>query len=314
MNGKVMAIHNFKGGVGKTTLTAVLGMGLAVNYRVLLIDFDPQMSLTQIFVKEERRKEILQQSIRPESDRSAYALIREISDVIVENFIHVSKTSKGEVRVSLDIIPGSYVSTFHAMFKGYFPMFDEFAVKKELENFREKYDFILIDTSPSDVVTIKPVLRASDYLIIPEDGTIEAFNAMLIFLKEALPKYIWSSFDNPRVLGSVITKVRRNSTKLLLEHNKLLLNEISENTEVMSHIYDPPYFGVNDDHPEDFILSSNKEYLSDLIWRNESIPPIGEVFDKLFLVSEKLQPDLYSYFYKVFYRLPSEVVRRVREW
>ncbi|WP_048052529.1 ParA family protein [Saccharolobus islandicus] len=76
MNGKVIAIHNFKGGVGKTTLTAVLGMGLAVNHRVLLIDFDPQMSLTQIFVKEERRKEILQQSIRPESDRSAYALIR----------------------------------------------------------------------------------------------------------------------------------------------------------------------------------------------------------------------------------------------
>jgi len=236
MTARVIAIHNFKGGVGKTTLTAVLGLGLAVNHRVLLIDFDPQMSLTQIFVREERRKEILQQSLKPELDKSAYALIRQSPDVIVENFTHVTKTSKDELKVSLDIIPGSYISTFYAMFKGYFPMFDEFSLKKELENFKDRYDYILIDTSPSDVVTIKPILRASDYLIIPEDGTTEAFNAMLIFIKEALPKHIWSDFNNPRILGVVLTKVRRNSIRLLSEHNKLLLDEIVGNAEIMEHV------------------------------------------------------------------------------
>lgn len=52
---KVVSIINYKGGVGKTTITANLGTELACRgYRVLLIDADPQCSLTFSFFNSDK--------------------------------------------------------------------------------------------------------------------------------------------------------------------------------------------------------------------------------------------------------------------
>ena len=307
----VITVHNFKGGVGKTTLTAVLGMGLAsLGYRVLLIDFDSQMSLSQIFISEEERVKIATTSLDFVNDRSAFALLRESGNVDIYTFHYENKNTK----FLLDIIPGSYIAMFETVFKGYTAPYDQFSLAKELDQFRDNFDFILIDSAPSDVISLKQIMLASDYILVPEDGTIEAFNAMLLFLSYALPKYIWKMYkeerETPKVLGVVLTKIRRNATRLLQQHNDTLTKVAEKNKILRNHLYDPPYFGINTDHPSDYILSANKKYLSDLIWRDEERSPIAEVYDKIVYAK---QPDLESSIYRnVLIEIPKELVRRIK--
>ncbi|MCI4408595.1 MAG: ParA family protein [Thermofilum sp.] len=308
---KVITVHNFKGGVGKTTATAILAMGLAaMGKKVLLIDFDAQMSLTQIFVKEEDRLKILESSTDVVQDRSSFAMLRTIEPMRIK-FIHEGKG----MRFDIDIIPGSYMSIFKLMFEGYIPIQSEWNILRMLDLYKGYYDYILIDTAPSDVITIKPILRATQYLLIPEDGTPEAFNAMRIFLNEALPKYILPKpegglYKYPRILGVILTKVRKTATSMLMRHNKILEDELKESV-LRDHVIFPPYFGADKPNPEDYILSSRKEYLSDLIWRDEKRAPISDVFDRLFLVDDRAQKDLFAFFSKVFVEIPKEVLRRV---
>src|SRR5687768_10611814 len=62
MKVKVVAVVNNKGGVGKTTVTANLGAGLAnMGMRVLMIDLDPQSSLTKSFFTVAEAQAFLQQ-------------------------------------------------------------------------------------------------------------------------------------------------------------------------------------------------------------------------------------------------------------
>ena len=313
MMAKVITIYNFKGGVGKTTTTAIIAMGLgAIGKRVLLIDFDAQMSLTQIFVREEDRLKILESSHDVTQDKSAFALLRTIEPIRIK-FVHEGKG----VKFDIDIIPGSYMSIFKLMFEGYIPIQSEWNILRMLDLYRDQYDYILIDTAPSDTVTIKPILRASHYVLIPEDGTPEAFTALRIFLSEALPKYILPRpeggfYKYPRILGVILTRVRKNSTVMLMKHNTILEEELRK-SDIKDHVIYPPYFGFDKKYPEDYILSSKKEYLSDLMWRDEKRAPISDVFDRLFLVGDRTQKDIYAFLSKVFMEIPKEVVRRVEK-
>ena len=129
---KTIAIVNQKGGVGKTTSTVNLGVGLAqAGNRVLLVDDDPQHSLT------------ISLGIRNADDdldtTLATAMQAEIRDESVpweEGIIH-----SGE---GVDLLPanielsGVEMSLFNAMSR-------EQVLKSVLSRVKENYDYILID-------------------------------------------------------------------------------------------------------------------------------------------------------------------------
>ncbi len=133
-NCKVIAITNQKGGVGKTTTTVNLGVGLAnTGNKVVLIDADPQGSLTvSLGVKNPDELDVslssLMQSVIEDEQPPGNAIIahNEGVDLLPSN-IELS---------------GMETGLFNVMSR-------EYVLKSCIEGLKKYYDYILIDCMPS---------------------------------------------------------------------------------------------------------------------------------------------------------------------
>lgn len=151
---KTIALVNQKGGVGKTTSTLSIGVGLArAGNRVLLVDDDPQNSLT------------ISLGIRnPDDDLEstlATAMYAEIQDASIPWEAIIIHSEEG-----VDLLPanvelsGVEMSLFNAMSR-------EQVLKSVLGQVKENYDYILIDCMPSLGLMSVNALVAADSVIIP---------------------------------------------------------------------------------------------------------------------------------------------------
>ena len=150
---KVIAITNQKGGVGKTTTTVNLGVGLVrQNKRVLLIDMDPQGSLT------------LSLGFRNPDDLSP--TVTDVMRNIIENGELTEEFTPHENSEGVFLMPanielsGMDVSLVNEMSR-------EQILKTYVESVRDRYDFILLDCMPSLGMLTLNALCAADSVIIP---------------------------------------------------------------------------------------------------------------------------------------------------
>lgn len=150
---KVIALVNQKGGVGKTTITINLGIGLAqAGKRVLLIDGDPQGSMTDCmgFPEPDEMNETL-----------ANILMNEINEVETPlNYGILIHPEEVEVLPANIELSGIEVTLVNCICR-------EFVLKGYINKIRNKYDYILIDGMPSLGLLTINALVAADAVLIP---------------------------------------------------------------------------------------------------------------------------------------------------
>lgn len=151
---KIIAIANQKGGVGKTTTTINLGIGLArAGKKVCLIDLDPQGNTTQGLGYDPDELEITISTILDRIINKDYKILRDYG------ILHH--------REEIDVVPANIeLSTMEMKLISVY-IGREKILSTYVEMIRPFYDYILIDCKPSlDIITLN-ALTAADSVLIP---------------------------------------------------------------------------------------------------------------------------------------------------
>lgn len=160
--GKVIAIANQKGGVGKTTMAINLAAALAVlDHKVLIIDADPQANATSgVGVKPENIGITTYECLAEGANPKDGIILTETPNLYI-------------LPSSIDLV-GAEIELVNASNR-------EFKMKDLVKNIKNEYDYIFIDCLPSLGLITLNALTAADSIIVPvqcEFFSLEGFGKL----------------------------------------------------------------------------------------------------------------------------------------
>ena len=169
----VIAVQNFKGGVGKSTVSVHLAQYLAIRgYRVLLVDCDSQASATTLFG--------YVPDLDLDEEETLYPFLRQ--DELTSLDYAIRKTHFD----GLDLIP-SNLRLFNSeyelaakMARGQGALLDR--LSQGIASVADRYDIVVIDPPPALGAISLSVLRAATALVVPVPPTVMDFSSTAAFL------------------------------------------------------------------------------------------------------------------------------------
>jgi chromosome partitioning protein len=228
---RVVSVLNSKGGVGKTTLTANIGVGLAqLGYKVLLLDFDPQTNLTFSFYSPDE----WDTELRPtrtikrwfDAQLTDLAAVPRLTD-LTANPTRIADRLRGSSG-RLDLV-SSHIGLTDMDLRLSRKMHSDTSTRGWAHKLRlhrmladaledddvVDYDFVLIDCAPDFGIVTRIAVVASDCLLVPAKAdhlSILGIGSLLGNIRDLADDY--RSFGstvrpiNPRVLGVTFTMVQ----------------------------------------------------------------------------------------------------------
>ncbi len=239
---RIISLTNNKGGTGKTTSTLNIGVGLArAKKKVLLIDLDPQVSLTiSLGIEQDAHNENSIKQVLEKTTDINKAIIKNVNGVdLIPSSLALNGT---ELKISGEIAR-------------------ETILKKALADIKEKYDYILIDTPPSLNLLTLNGLTASNEVFIPIEAeylalqgtkqlidTIKAIkgsiNPNLIISGVFITKYDKRKNLNKEVYETIKEAFKGAMYKTVINANVALAEAPSHNLDIFS--YDAKSKGAKD--------------------------------------------------------------------
>ena len=239
--GRIIAIANQKGGVGKTTTSINLSAALAESgQKVLVIDFDPQGNLSSGLGVGRNKFEI-----------GVYEML--MGEATFDNIIKKTETDNLWLLPSDMNLSGAEIELLDVEQR-------EQVLKKCLENVTDDYDFIIIDCPPSLSLLTINALTAADTVIVPLqceyyalEGLSQVLNTIELVRKRLNPELklegvVFTMYDarinlSDQVIENVKATLKANIYSTVIPRNVRLAEAPSFGMPVTE--YDPSSKGAD---------------------------------------------------------------------